>query len=133
MNDIDFLKQGDIEENASEAMEEMPKEVRRTMQAMSIMMRSGPAESPIAKKITEEHITKHLELEEKGLELAYKDKANNRWLVIAVVVCLTVLAGFVLFLFHDDADVVLRIFLPIITGLVGVGGGYGFGKSKREN
>ena len=117
---------------ASELPEEIPQEVRHVMrQSLTMMGMTGPAESSVAKKITEEHITKMLALEEKGMETQYKENNSNRVFIIVIAVLLIGLVVTILVLFRDKPDMVEKI-LYAVGGLVaGFGGGYGYGKSKR--
>jgi len=54
-------------------------------------------------------------------------------LALAVIFVLGTLAGLVLFFFKDQPDIVLQILVPAMTFIAGAGGGYSFGKSKRNN
>ena len=104
--------------------------MRQTMS--EFRMSVGPPESPFAKHVTGEHITQQQENEAKAMDYENKDRARNHRLVIIIVVALVALAVLVLVLFRDDAQTIREILVPVLTGLVGAIGGYGYGKSKRE-
>ena len=112
------------------APEEFISEVRRF--SMQMMGTTGPQESSVAKKITEEHITKMLALEEKGMETQYKENNSNRIFMIVIAVLLIGLVVTILVLFRDKTDMVEKILYAVGGLMAGFGGGYGFSKSKRS-
>lgn len=121
---------------ANELSEEVkaPKELIREVQRFSMMMgTTGPQESSVAKKITEEHITKMLALEEKGMETQYKENNGNRVFMIAIAVLGIGLVVTILVLFRDKPDMVEKILYAIGGLAAGFGGGYGIGKAKRDS
>jgi len=115
-------------------MEEVPKEFKHIIrQSFSMMGMTGPAESSVAKKITEEHITMMLGLEQKGMETQYKENNSNRVFMIAIAVLGIGLVVTILVLFKDKPDMVEKILYAIGGLFAGAAGGYGYGigKSKR--
>jgi len=133
------MKENDLAANNnaidSEITEELPTEMRHMMRLMSVTMRSGPAESPIAKHITSEHITKNQELDEKAMAYEDKDRTRKFWLTIIFAIVSVVVLGLVLFLFRDDSEILIPIITLLVGGGGGFSGGYGYGyiKSKRNN
>jgi len=120
------------EDTKTEFLDGIPKEVRRVIQSTtSFMGMTGSRESSIEKKITPEHIDKMLDNERIGMQLQAKDEKNHRYFLFGIVLVLAVLAVFVLILFRSQPEMISQIVIPMITGIVGAAGGYGYGKSKR--
>jgi len=118
----------------SDVFDELPKEMRKVVsafQSMSVVGMTGPAESSISKKITEEHISKWLDINNEGMHLADKEKSRNHWRTIVIVLVLAVLAAIVLFLYRDQPDMVEKILYAVGGLTAGLFGGYGYGKTKR--
>jgi len=107
-----------------DGMENMPPEVRHMMRAMSVTMRSGPPESPIAKHITPDHIMKTIENEG-------KNDSRKFWLTVIFVIASLLTLGFVILMFRNAPEVLIPILTLLFGGGLGFGGGYGIGKSKR--
>ena len=127
-------KKNELEKStAPEVIEKVPEEFRHIVrQSLSeFRMSIGPPESPIAKHITGEHITKQQENEAKAMDYENKDRARKHWLTVLIALALVALAVVVLFLFRDDTQTIREILVPVITGLAGAIGGYGYGKLKR--
>lgn len=96
--------------------------------AMS-QMRSGISE--IASKLTPQHIDKLLDESGKDNEREYKDRNYQRWFIIGIIALgIAVLIFLTLYLAKDNESIFMKILIPILTFLGGVGAGYGIGKKS---
>ena len=96
-----------------------------------MMGMTEPTESSVAKKITEEHITMMLGLEQKGIETQYKENKSNRVFIVAIAILGVGLIITILVLFRDKPDMVEKILYAAGGVAAGFLGGLGVGKSKR--
>lgn len=117
-------------------LEELPKEeqkaVKHFMQLSMQMARVSSPQAELMKKMTSENISEIAKLQGKELDLEYKDRHESKMLYIAVMVCVIVLIFGLIFLLRSQPDLLKEILVPIITLIVGSVGGYGFGKSRRD-
>jgi len=112
----------------------MPKEqmeiIEESLTMMSVMQNTS--DSVVARKINDKHIEKYLDDSAENMRLAYKDRTQNRIMLVIIIAIITVLIGFVIYIFKDYPDAIEKIIFAL-TGLISGGlGGYGLGKTKRD-
>lgn len=90
----------------------------------------GPTPSPIARKITPDHIDKVLENQEKFLDVSLKDRRGMRkfWGYICTMSAAAVLALCAMLVFTGHVEVVQSLLLFLAGLFAGGLGGYGFGR-----
>jgi len=117
--------------------ETKPELVERVSEFM--MMGSGPF-NPLHQKMNEAHVTQVLDLatkhDEREFNLALRQqdhRDSNRWFLLGTLALVLIAFGFVCVLFKDNKE----ILIPVVTGLLSFGagalGGYGLGRSKKDN
>ncbi|MFA7235714.1 MAG: hypothetical protein WC058_02525 [Phycisphaeraceae bacterium] len=130
-----------VEEGLQKLIRKNPKVGEMVSHMTASFMASGPLPNPVAKKITEEHISKALDLADrhddrqfqfhnKKLDDEKTDRFSERkWnfaYFIGVIVLVMALVG----VFRDKPE----ILIPVLTGVGGFVGGFvggiGFGKSS---
>ena len=112
----------------------MPKEqldiIEESLAMMSVMQNTS--DSVVARKINDKHIDKYLDDSAENMRLAYKDRTQNRIMLVIIIFIITVLIGFVIYIFKDYPNAIEKIIFAL-TGLISGGlGGYGLGKTKRD-
>jgi hypothetical protein len=127
--------QGDL----AEALQNVPEEKRKLIInkmshsfTMGMMRSEKSAEEILVSKMTSENIDTYLKNRDKETECSFKDRCQNRRFVIAIVVIAAILFAVVIFVFQDSPELVERIIFAIGGAIVGFAGGFGFGKTKRD-
>lgn len=79
----------DIPDELENILDDMPdskrKLVEQTMIAGFSMIGQNSPDSAIAKKLTEEHISKFLDIQQKSMDYQYKDEKNNKIFISIMV------------------------------------------------
>lgn len=117
-------------DDAPPKQKEVIKELMISMQQMR--MESNPA-SEVMKKLTKEHITNFLDASRDNMEKGYRDKNFHRlFLVVMALLMMSFIVIIVVLLKDNQPDMLEKV---LYTGgglVVGLLGGYGFGKSQRD-
>ena len=111
----------------AEIFKNLPKEAKMGLEiGMMSMQGFGKISNPILKKVTEEHITKILDISEKEDQRTHEDtKALRNLILILVVIFVALFVFLTVFLVGADKDLyrdIIKIFTAFIGGL---GGGFG--------
>lgn len=90
----------------------------------------GSPPHPLMSKVTEAHVGRMLDMQERGMELEAKDRNNGRWFLLAVA-AIGVVVIIVLALADKDAilDDLLRLGIAFGGGF---SGGYGIAQVRRH-
>ncbi|MDR2753170.1 MAG: hypothetical protein LBB50_02540 [Oscillospiraceae bacterium] len=116
---------------ANEVLEDIPTEViQKTQTMMAIFGRMNS--SPLADKVTGEHITRDQEIREKSIAFQHKETQTRHLLLFAGSVVAAILVVVILVLFRDNPNLIEKILYAAGGVLAGGIGGYGYGKSKRD-
>ncbi len=118
-----------------ELLEKLPPETRReVVQSLTTAVYSGPVPSPIAQKITSDHITQLITARNQDAAREYTDrKDTRRWTTILIGLCVIVGAGMVVFLvIAGQVDLADRLIERGILLGGGVGIGYGISEWRRR-
>jgi len=116
-----------------EVLENIPAEARgeikRTLSTMISAGYMGPPQHPLAKKLTEDHVTKIIDNIEKDDERGFQNSREERRMSLTIFfgVLIPVTGLIVFFALLNKTE----ILVPLISAIVAFGGGYGFGKSKK--
>lgn len=119
-------------EEMSEEFEHLPPEAKKHISKMFAMsMSSGPAPHPIFSKMNTEQVGKVIDYVEEDNKRDHNYRVSQRRYDFAtiIVILLFVLALAAGCLWKDK----LEYIAPIITAIVGFGGGYGLGMSRQRN
>lgn len=124
-------KESDFEKEVAALPEEQQLIVRAMMTSFQMTGMNNP-ESNLAKQWRPEHIQSYLDGAREDMQNAYKDRQQNRWFMLAIVVLALFMIAFIILTLKDTPDVMEKILYAVgglVTGLVG---GYGFGKTKKD-
>ncbi|CAB1065859.1 hypothetical protein D1BOALGB6SA_10658 [Olavius sp. associated proteobacterium Delta 1] len=115
-----------------EVFEKIPPEARGEIKRMVSTISAGyigPTPSPIARKLTSDHVTKIIDNSEKEDQRRYQEKKEERKMSLIVFGGILVpVTGLIVFFALIDK---VEILIPLISAIVAFGGGYGFGKSRK--
>jgi hypothetical protein len=110
-----------------EMLEGLPVEARRFIETNISMMRMGPLPSPVAEKVTPEHIDKLIDNSENDAKREHDTTRRTQWMTFATV--FGVLALLVVVVLAPNptqfAQDMMKLFLGFVTGGLA---GYGIGK-----
>lgn len=116
----------------NEFPEDIPQRIvgEKFMGMMMSQVRGGVSE--LAGKLKDNHIDKLLELSGKESEREYQDKKNQRnFILIVVIIAILVLVFLTIYLAKDHENTFMRILIPILAFMGGLGTGYGVGKHRQ--
>lgn len=130
-NDEDFSKSID------DVLKNVPKEERRIIKrTIGMSMQMGSAMSPemeLMKKMTPEHVSEFLSTQKEAMQNDYKEKNYNKLFLLLVLLISLVFIILLIYLLKNNPEILEKV-LILLGGLIpGLFGGYGFGKTKREN
>lgn len=120
-----------IPEDMRKALEGIPEEQRKRITSMmisqySLFERISP-DASLVKKITEDHITKMLETQERAMEHSFQEDHEKRWFLLgSVIVAVGTLITLVVLL-KNSPDLMERVITLAFGGILGAAGGYGIG------
>lgn len=127
----------EMPEEFSEALESMPPEARKYVeQVMISSVQMGGIlrpENAISKKITESHITEFLDGSKLQMKEEYKEK-HERKIFSGIILCVILIFIIGVIVLLKDTPEIMEKVLYTLTGLLaGALGGYGYGKTKRDD
>lgn len=138
-NDNTQEKQDNTSEIPSEfsaILDSVPEEKRAMIEStliagFSIMGQNSP-DSAIAKKLNPEHISQFLAMSEKDMHNHYKEKTEQK-----IFIGFILIAAFIFFLLlvnmlRSNTEVLEKIISAVVGLVAGAIGGYGFGRSKKD-
>lgn len=115
-----------------EVLEKIPPEARGEIKRMFSMVSAGyvgPAPSPIARKLTGEHITKIIDNVEREDQRHFNNTKDERKMSLIIFFGILIpITGLIVFFALLEK---VEILIPLISAIVAFGGGYGFGKSRK--
>lgn len=122
-------------ENFKKLLDDIPPEHKKeVLKIMSLQMSAmKPYESPVTKKITEEHITTFLENNKKEMELDYAEKKHRKYLFAFIILVTIVFIIVVIILLKDKPEIMEKIIYTFAGLVAGAAGGYGIGRSRRDD
>jgi hypothetical protein len=133
--DLPFELPNDFEEVLKELPEEKRKIViRRYSQSltMGVMRSEKSADEILASKMTPDHINTVVKDAGENMRLSYKDKSQTRLFAFGVIIIAAILFGVVIFAFQNNPEFVERVIFVIGGAIMGFAGGFGLGKSKKD-
>lgn len=128
---------GDLPRELSEILEDVPKEVRHEVKRMVAMsMQMGGVISPqleLMKKMTTENVTEFLQGQREVSNNQFKESRDNKIFLVIVLLMVLIFVTALVILLKGNPDMLEKV-LYTLGGLVaGLFGGYGYGKSKRDD
>lgn len=139
--EIQNIKEQETEEflpdELSEALEEMSPEVRKHVEKFMISsVQMGGIfrpENTVSKKITENHISEFLDGSKQQMMEQYKEEHENKIFKGIVLTLILVFIIAIIVLLRNTPEVMEKVLYTLGGLLSGALGGYGYGKSKRDD
>ncbi|MBU7042479.1 MAG: hypothetical protein HXS47_02720 [Theionarchaea archaeon] len=122
------------DELQQEIIDQLPPEMKGLMAAgLSIQQYSGPIPSRFFEKITEDHISKILDIAEKDEERSFEDvKSSRKYNLVYVLIFVGLFVFLTIFLIFKDVELYLEVLKIIVVFFGGFGGGFGYNEWKRK-
>ena len=124
------------DESISEILDSVPPEQKPLFQVMMaslrMVVRGGP-ETETAKQLTPEHISQYLSGAREAMQKDYQNKREGRIFALLVLLIIVIALGFVILVLKDTPDVMEKIIIAAGGFIAGIAGGYGFGKTKKDD
>ena len=104
------------------------KQIQRIFSSMVVSGYSGPMQNPLARKLNEGHITKIIDNTEKEDQRLFQNAREERKVGLTVFfgILIPVVGLLVFFTLSNKIEVLI----PMLSALVGFGGGYGIGRTR---
>lgn len=119
-------------EEIQQALDEgEPREVIRAMLA-GFKQQTVPSQHPLTKKVTSDHISQALDIQDKAQDYHLKDRGQQRWHVrfIFGLTCVFLLLLVGLLVFTGNASQVEAIVTLLIIAAASAFGGWGYGRGR---
>lgn len=117
----------------AEMLKNLPPETRKEVLSIMSMQRIGPMPSPFAHKVTEEHISKILEIAEKDDDLSYKDVQQSRKYTLGYILIFVALFIFLVIFLSSLGEEIFKLGVgALVTYLGGIGTGFGASNYVRR-
>lgn len=119
-----------------EILESVPKEEKHEIIKMVRMsMQMGKVLSPemeIVKKLTPEHVTEYLKTQREAMVNHFKESKENKFFALFTLIIVLIFVVVLVVLLKDKPDVMEKVLYALGGLITGALGGYGLGKSKKE-
>lgn len=97
------------------------------------MFMSASPEMELMKKMTSQNIETFLDGQKSAMEYQFKESRDNKIFIGIVVFLFMVFIVVLVFLLCDKPDVLEKVLYTLGGLIVGAFGGYGFGKTKKDD
>ena len=131
----------ELQEKIGKLPPEEQREIIQSYRKMSIALSMGNifgSSNPIAEKLTDEHIHKLIDNDDKGDKRAFINSLINKGIGIIIFIILLAFIIFLAFYYSDDKSQFMTILSPLIALIGGVAAGgfggysYGYTKAKKD-
>lgn len=122
----------------NDVIEKVPAEDRHQVKKMMSMtmemgrFMSASPEMELMKKMTDQNIETFLNGQKEAMTYQFKESRENKIFLGIMVVCFMVFIIILITLLSDKPDVLEKVLYTIGGLIVGAFGGYGFGKTKKD-
>jgi hypothetical protein len=122
----------------NEALQNIPEEKRNIIireyhsVTMGMMRSEKTTEESIISKMTSKNMDTYMKDAGDNMRLTHKGKTQNRVFLFGLALIITILFIVVIVIFRDNPEFIEKIIMPAGGVLAGFAGGFGFGKSKRD-
>lgn len=128
----------ETEDELEQVLDSVPPEHRKKIERMIIstfQMRSfsSSPEAAVMKKITSEHITKFLDGSEQEMKNSYDEKLHRKIFIFLTMIIAMIFFIVVIVLLKETPDTMENIIYIVCGTIGGAIGGYGLGRSQRED
>lgn len=117
-------------------MEEIPQEARHEVKKMiGMSMQMGGVISPqmeLMKKMTPEHVSEFLIGQREALNNEFKESRENKIFAGFVLVVIMIFIVIIVVLLKENPEIMEKVLYTLGGLITGLLGGYGFGKTKRN-
>lgn len=116
-----------------EVLQEIPEEKRTLIrERISVFMSAQEPESAVSKKMTPEHISAYLKDAGDDMRLSHKERSLVRWFIFIIGLFVFALVGLIILTFKDRPDLIEKIIFAVGGCAAGFIGGFGFGRSRKD-
>lgn len=126
-----------FEEEFDSVLEGIPKEERHEFKRMiGMSMQMGGAISPqleLMKKMTSEHVTDFLQGQREATRYEFKESRDNKLFSGFMLFIVLVFVLMLVILLRDRPETMEKILYAAGGFAAGIAGGYGYGKTKKDN
>lgn len=117
-------------------LENIPKEERHEVKKMiGLSMQMGRTISPemeLMRKMTPEHVTEFLEAQKEEMQNQFKENRENKIFLVAILLIVMAFIVILIYLLKDKPDIMEKVLYTLGGLITGLFGGYGFGRTKRD-
>lgn len=133
----DIEEENDIEKVVDHMMEGVPEEDKHDFKKMVAMsMQMGMVSSPgaeLMKKMTPENVSEFIRAEERSDERKLKKDSYAMILKAFFALLAAIFVLIIIYMLKGQPDLLEKVIPPLITLVAGALGGYGVGKSQRDD
>lgn len=127
---------GEVSKEIEEILEEIPQEARHEVKKMiGMSMQMGGVISPqmeLMKKMTPEHVSEFLIGQREALNNEFKESRENKIFAGFVLVVIMIFIVIIVVLLKENPEIMEKVLYTLGGLITGLLGGYGFGKTKRN-
>ena len=120
--------------NMEQVIEKLPKEDQKFVRESIFMSMHGDIHpvDPFAKHMDKEVLCKIIANAEEAAKRDDIDRKDARKYSLIVIISILIFLVIILIAFRNNLDGISRIITPLLTALLGFGGGYGYGYKKGQ-
>lgn len=120
-----------VDKLPEEDRHQVKKMIGMSMQ-MSRVMSSSP-EMELMKKMTSENIASYLEVQKEGMKYQFKEERESKIFLVFVLLFILAFIIILVVMLKDSPDILEKVLYSLGGLIVGLFGGYGYGKSKKDD
>jgi hypothetical protein len=117
-----------------QAIEKLPEETQKIVRESIVMSMHGNIRpiDPFTEHIDKEVLCKIIENSDEASKRDDMDKKDARRYSLIIIISILIFLVIILIAFKNNLDGISRIITPLLTALLGFGGGYGYGYKKGQ-
>jgi hypothetical protein len=118
----------------AEVLERLPPQMREVVSQSIGFMSSGPMQNPIARKVTEAHIGKMIDNDEKNAVRDYRLAQTGRFFTtLYILLAIGSFFAFAWMFAEKDRELFQQVVAIFATFVAGFGAGWGFNASRKSS